>query len=164
MDRCPQSEGLSGYHQSFYAPATACLGRKNEQRVVAPLSWSPSWLWSEPLPLPLLPGLHSSPMLPACPRPTSGLPTSEPTRWPHLLDLLGAQLGDVENLLCLLQAEAREIGGSCRLVSGTSPGVSCCPAGCVDMPISAQPSAAESSPRPSMWVAQRVRWHGRRDT
>lgn len=115
-------------------------------------------------PCPLLPGLHSSPYCQPAHCPTSGLPTLEPTQWPHLLDLLGAQLGDVENLLCLLQAEAREIGGSCRLVSGTSPGISCCPAGCVDIQISAQPSAAQSSPRPSMWVAQPARQHGRRDT
>lgn len=133
---------------------------------MAPPSQSPSWLWSESLSLPPPARPLLFPMLPACLPPclTSGLPTSEPTRWPHLLDFLGAQLGDVENLLCLLQAEAREIGSSCRLVSGTSPGISCCPAGCVDMEISALPSAAQSSPRPSMWVAQPVRWHGRRNT
>lgn len=57
-------------------------------------------------PCPLLPGLHSSPYCQPAHCPTSGLPTLEPTQWPHLLDLLGAQLGDVENFLCFDSAES----------------------------------------------------------
>lgn len=67
-------------------------------------------------------------------------------QWPHLLDLLRAQLGHVENLLCLLEAEAGEVGSSCRPVSSASSGISCGPAGCVDMWVIAQSSAAHTSP------------------
>lgn len=63
-----------------------------------------------------------------------------------LLDLLGTQFGDVENLLGLLKAEAREVGCSCRLVPSSSPGISCGSAGCVDTWVIAQPSVAQSSP------------------
>lgn len=88
------------------------------------------------LPYPFLPGLlYSYPRCWPAPRPAplSGLLVSEQAQWPHLLDLLGVQFGDIENLLCLLEAEAGEVRGGCRLVSGTSPGISCCPAGCMNM-------------------------------
>ncbi|EGW05603.1 hypothetical protein I79_013701 [Cricetulus griseus] len=49
---------------------------------------------------------------------------------PHLLDLLRVQLGDVENLLGLLEAEAGEVGCSCRLVPSTTPSISSCLACC----------------------------------
>lgn len=66
---------------------------------------------------------------------------------PHLLDLLRVQLGDVENLLGLLEAEAREVGCGCRLVPSTTPSISSCLACCGYMGDCLAPLVAQSFPQ-----------------
>lgn len=65
----------------------------------------------------------------------SGAPGQMGCPWasrPHLLHLFSAQLGHIQDLLSLLQAEAGEIGCCRGLLTGPAPGICSCSAGCRD--------------------------------